>query len=103
MGVATQVTMRVVVTTPLMVTSSLASKPEPPPLLVTLTAILLWSNTLLTFLMHLLCSTSLGVSSKYRIYILQREEGSLSCLRLTQRVTPTSTTRLYRGYVNWGL
>jgi hypothetical protein len=30
------------------------------------------------------------------------EEGSLSCLRLTQRVTPTSTTRLYIGYVNWG-
>jgi hypothetical protein len=31
----------------------------------------------------------------------QREEGSLSCLRLTQGVTPMSTTRLYRGYVNW--
>jgi hypothetical protein len=31
-----------------------------------------------------------------------REEGSLSCLRLAQGVTPTSTTRLYRGYVNWG-
>jgi hypothetical protein len=31
-----------------------------------------------------------------------REEGSLSCLRLTQGVTPMSTTRLYSGYVNWG-
>jgi hypothetical protein len=31
-----------------------------------------------------------------------REEGSLSCLRLTQEVTPMSTTRLYRGYINWG-
>jgi hypothetical protein len=31
-----------------------------------------------------------------------REEGSLSCLRLTLGVTPMSTTRLYRGYVNWG-
>jgi hypothetical protein len=30
------------------------------------------------------------------------EEGSLSCLRLTQGVTPMSTTRLYRGFVNWG-
>jgi hypothetical protein len=29
------------------------------------------------------------------------EEVYLSCLRLTQRVTPMSTTRLYRGYVNW--
>jgi hypothetical protein len=32
----------------------------------------------------------------------QSEEGSLSCVRLTQRVTPTSNIRLYRGYVNWG-
>jgi hypothetical protein len=32
MGVATRVTMRVVVTTPLTVTLSLASEPEPPPL-----------------------------------------------------------------------
>jgi hypothetical protein len=31
-----------------------------------------------------------------------REEESLSCLRLTHRVIPTSTTRLYRGYINWG-
>jgi hypothetical protein len=31
-----------------------------------------------------------------------REEGSLSCLKLTQGVTPMSTTRPYRGYVNWG-
>jgi hypothetical protein len=36
MGVATQVTMRVVVTTPLTVTPSLASEPEPPPLSGTL-------------------------------------------------------------------
>jgi hypothetical protein len=35
MGVATRVTMRVVVTTPLMVTPSLASEPEPPHLLGT--------------------------------------------------------------------
>jgi hypothetical protein len=48
------------------------------------------------------CSTSPGVSSRYYIYIFPREEGSLSCLRLTQRVTPMSTTRLYNGYVNWG-
>jgi hypothetical protein len=31
-----------------------------------------------------------------------REEGSLSCLRLTQGIIPMSTTRLHRGYVNWG-
>jgi hypothetical protein len=37
MGVATQVTMRVIITTPLTVTLSLASEPEPPPLLGTLT------------------------------------------------------------------
>jgi hypothetical protein len=48
------------------------------------------------------CSTSLGVFSRYCIYIFLRKEWSLSCLRLTQGVTPTSTTRLYRGYVNWG-
>jgi hypothetical protein len=30
-----------------------------------------------------------------------KKEGSLSCLRLTQVVTPMSTTRLYRGYVFW--
>jgi hypothetical protein len=29
-------------------------------------------------------------------------EGSLLCLRLTRRATPMSTTRMYRGYVNWG-
>jgi hypothetical protein len=45
MGVATQVTMRVVVTTPLMVTPSLASEPEPLPLLGTPTGTLLWSGT----------------------------------------------------------
>jgi hypothetical protein len=48
------------------------------------------------------CSTSSGVFSRYRIYIFSREEGYLSCLRLTQGVTPMSTTRLYKGYVNWG-
>jgi hypothetical protein len=45
MGVATQVTKRVVVSTPLMVTLSLAFKPEPPPLPGTLSGTLLWSGT----------------------------------------------------------
>jgi hypothetical protein len=45
MGVATQVTMRVVVTTPLMVTPSLAFEPEPLPLPDTLTGMLIWSGT----------------------------------------------------------
>jgi hypothetical protein len=45
MGVATRVTMRVVVTTPLTVTLSLASELEPPPLLGTLTGTLYWSGT----------------------------------------------------------
>jgi hypothetical protein len=45
MGVATRVTMRVVVTTPLTVTLSLAFEPKPPPLLGTLTATLLYSGT----------------------------------------------------------
>jgi hypothetical protein len=44
----------------------------------------------------------LGVFSMYRIYIFPREKESLSCLRLTQGVTPMSTTRLYKGYINWG-
>jgi hypothetical protein len=44
MGVATRVIMRVVVITPLKVTPSLASKPEPPPLLGTLNGTLLWSG-----------------------------------------------------------
>jgi hypothetical protein len=44
MGVATRVTMRVVVTTPLMVTPSLATKLEPPPLPGTLNGTLLWSG-----------------------------------------------------------
>jgi hypothetical protein len=38
--------MRVVVTIPLTVTPSLASKPEPPPLPGTLTGMLLWSGML---------------------------------------------------------
>jgi hypothetical protein len=46
------------------------------------------------------CSTSPEVFSRYHIYIFPREEGSLSYLRLTQRITPMSTTSLYRGYVN---
>jgi hypothetical protein len=45
MGVATQVTMRVVVTTPLTITLSLASEPEPLPLAGTLTGTLLWRGT----------------------------------------------------------
>jgi hypothetical protein len=45
MGVATRVTMRVVVTTPLTVTPSLASELEPPCLPSTLTGTLLWSGT----------------------------------------------------------
>jgi hypothetical protein len=45
MGVATRVTMRVVVTTPLIVTPSLASELEPLPLPGTLTGTLLWSST----------------------------------------------------------
>jgi hypothetical protein len=44
-GVATRVTTREVVTTPLTVIPSLASEPEPPLLLGTLTGILLWSGT----------------------------------------------------------
>jgi hypothetical protein len=52
MGVGTQVTMRVVVTTPLTVTLSLASKPEPPPLSGTLTSTLLWSGTSVVGLSH---------------------------------------------------
>jgi hypothetical protein len=46
MGVATRVTMRVVGIAPLMVTLSLASELEPPPLLGTLTGTLRWSGTL---------------------------------------------------------
>jgi hypothetical protein len=45
MGLATLVTMRVVVTIPLTVTLSLASELEPPPLLGTLTGMLLWCGT----------------------------------------------------------
>jgi hypothetical protein len=45
MGVATRVTMRVVVITRLKVTLSLASEPKPPPLPGTLTGTLLWSGT----------------------------------------------------------
>jgi hypothetical protein len=43
MGVATRVTMRVEVITPLKITPSLASKPEPLP--GTLTGTILWSDT----------------------------------------------------------
>jgi hypothetical protein len=45
MGVATRVTMKVVVITPLKVTLSLATDSEPPPLPGTLTGMLLWSGT----------------------------------------------------------
>jgi hypothetical protein len=45
MGVATRFTMIVVVITPLKVTPSLASEPEPSPLLGTLTGMLIWSGT----------------------------------------------------------
>jgi hypothetical protein len=44
MWVATRVTMRVVVTTPLMITPSLAFEPEPPPLPRTPTSTLLWNG-----------------------------------------------------------
>jgi hypothetical protein len=44
-GVATRVTMRVVVTTPLTVTPILASEPNPLPLPGTLTGTLHWSGT----------------------------------------------------------
>jgi hypothetical protein len=45
MGLATWVTMRAVVITPLTITLSLASESEPPPLLGTLTGTLFWSST----------------------------------------------------------
>jgi hypothetical protein len=45
------------------------------------------------------CSTLPGVFFRYRIYIFPREEVSLSCLRVTQGITPTHTTSLYRSYV----
>jgi hypothetical protein len=45
MGVATQVTMRMVVITPLKVTLSLAYEPKPPPLSGALIGKLLWSDT----------------------------------------------------------
>jgi hypothetical protein len=44
-GVATRVTIRVVVTTPFTVTLSQASEPEPPPLPGSQTGTLLWSGT----------------------------------------------------------
>jgi hypothetical protein len=53
MGVATRVTMRVVVTTPLTITPSLVSEPEPPSLLGTLTGTPLWSGTSLMGLTRL--------------------------------------------------
>jgi hypothetical protein len=48
MGLDTQVTMKMVVTIPLTVTPSLASKLEPLPLLGTLTGTLHWSGTLVS-------------------------------------------------------
>jgi hypothetical protein len=53
MGVATQVTMSMVVITPLKGTPSLASEAEPPPLPDTLTGTLLWSGTLVMGLTRL--------------------------------------------------
>jgi hypothetical protein len=53
MEVATRVTMRVVVTSPLMVTLSLASEPEPLPLPGTLTGTPLWRGTLVMGLTRL--------------------------------------------------
>jgi hypothetical protein len=53
MGLATRVTMRVVVTIPLTVTPSLASKPEPLPLPGTLTGMVLWNGTSVTGLTRL--------------------------------------------------
>jgi hypothetical protein len=53
MGVPTQVTMRVAVTTPLTVTPSLVSKPEPPSLPGTLTGMPLWSGTSVMWLTRL--------------------------------------------------
>jgi hypothetical protein len=60
MGVATGVTIRVVVTTPLTVTPSLASEPEPPPLLGTLTSTLLWSSTSVVGLTRLKAVEGIG-------------------------------------------
>jgi hypothetical protein len=45
------------------------------------------------------CSISLGVFSRYHIYIFSREEVHLLCLILTQGITQASTTRLYRSYI----
>jgi hypothetical protein len=53
MVVATRVSLRVVVTTPLTVTPSLASEPEPPPLPGTPTSMLLWSGTVVMGLTRL--------------------------------------------------
>jgi hypothetical protein len=52
-GVATQVTRRVVVTTPLMVTPSLVSELKPPPLLGTLIGTHRWRGTLVMGLIRL--------------------------------------------------
>jgi hypothetical protein len=53
-SVPTQVTMRVIVITPLKVTPSLASKPEPPSLPGTMTGMLLWTGTLVMGLTRLI-------------------------------------------------
>jgi hypothetical protein len=29
-------------------------------------------------------------------------QGRKDLYHVTQRITPTSTTRLYKGYINWG-
>jgi hypothetical protein len=53
MGLASQVTMRVVVITPPKVTPSLASETEPPPLPGTLIGTLIWSDMLVMGLARL--------------------------------------------------
>jgi hypothetical protein len=85
MGLATWVTMRVVVTTPLMVTLSLASEPEPPPLLGTLTGTFVWSGT--------------SVMGLTRLSVRWKGSNDLSIRWMTlhthrQRSKPPSTHRL---------
>jgi hypothetical protein len=85
MGVATRVTMRVVVTTPLTVTQSLAFESEPPPLPGTLTGTSLWSD------MSVMGLTSLSTRWK------GSEDSSIRWMTLhtcKRRCKPPSTHRL---------
>jgi hypothetical protein len=84
MGVTTRVTMRVVVTTLLMVTPSLASEPEPPPLPGTLTGMLLWSGTPVLGLIRL--STRWKGSD-------DSSDGWMTLYTCKQRCKPPSTHR----------